>query len=128
MISENADKVKKIVQGLKDRENEIGERLTQAIRRGATKEETIGACPTCGEGTLFIVRSRSTGKRFLGCTNYFKGICKTSFPLPQNGIITRSGRNCRSCGWPTLRVQTKPKRFWTLCFNPQCSRKRIRKS
>ena len=128
MISENADKVKKIVQGLKDRENEIGERLTQAIRRGATKEETIGACPTCGEGTLFIVRSRSTCKRFLGCTNYFKGICKTSFPLPQNGIITRSRRNCKSCGWPTLRVQTKPKRFWTLCFNPQCSRKRIRKS
>jgi DNA topoisomerase-1 len=126
MISENADKVRTIVRGLKDREDEIGKRLTRAARRIATRDETIGTCPTCGKGTLFIIRSRNTGKRFIGCTNYFKGICKTSFPLPQSGFISRSGRACKRCGWPTLRAQTKLKHFWTLCFNPQCPGKRIK--
>lgn len=122
MIAETIDKVKEIVRELKNKEDEVGERLTQAVRRITAEEKTIGNCPACEGGKLLIVYSRSTGKRFVGCTNYFKGMCKASFPLPQKGIMNASGKSCRRCGWPTLKLRSKWKHVRTLCFNPECQR------
>ena len=119
--------LKPVVEELKEKEEEIGEQLSNAIKRARIEERTIGTCPICHTGKLMTLYSRRTGKRFVGCTNYFKGLCKTAFPLPQRGTIRPLGKNCRGCGWPIVQVRMKGRRPWTLCFNPECPLKEERR-
>lgn len=119
--------LKPVVEELKDKEKTIGEQLSNAIKRARLEERIVGQCPICGTGTLMILYSRKTGKRFIGCTNYFKKLCKTAFPLPQRGTVRPLGRNCRGCGWPTVQVRIKGRRPWNLCFNPECPLKEERR-
>jgi DNA topoisomerase-1 len=115
--------LKPATEKLKEKEQIIGARLSQAIQKARLDERIIGACPICQNGKLVILRSKKTGKRFVGCTNYFEGTCKAAFPLPQRGFVKPSGRACRSCGWSTVQVWLKGKRIWNLCLNPQCPAK-----
>jgi DNA topoisomerase-1 len=115
--------LKPATEKLKEKEQVIGERLSQAIQKSKLEERLIGTCPICKNGKLLILRSKKTGKRFVGCTNYFEGTCKAAFPLPQRGFVKPSGRACRSCGWSTVQVWFKGKRVWNLCLNPQCPAK-----
>jgi DNA topoisomerase-1 len=127
-VLQGAIEILKPVTGkLKENEKVIGARLSQALLKSRMEEKTIGGCPICQSGKLVILRSKKTGKRFVGCTNYFEGKCSTSFPLPQKGLVKPSGSICRSCGWPTVRVFMRGKRAWTLCFNPKCPLKEARK-
>lgn len=119
--------LKHVVKGLKAQEKVIGEQLSNAIKKAKLEERTIGACPICKNGKLMTLYSRRTGKRFIGCTNYFKNTCKAAFPLPQKGTLRPLGRSCRGCGWPTVQVHMKGNRPWTLCFNPQCALKEVRR-
>ncbi len=112
--------LKPVVEELKDKEKPIGEKLSNAIKKARLEERIVGQCPICGTGTLMILYSRKTGKRFIGCTNYFKKLCNAAFPLPQRGTVRPLGRNCRGCGWPTVQVRIKGRRPWNLCFNPEC--------
>jgi DNA topoisomerase-1 len=118
--------LKPATEKLKEQEQIIGARLSQAIQKAKLEERIIGACPICENGKLLILRSKKTGKRFVGCTNYFEGTCKTAFPLPQKGLAKPLGNVCRSCGWPTVRIWMRGKRPWNLCFNPQCPLKKER--
>ena len=125
VVEEAIEILKPITEKLKDKEQAIGNQLSQALAKARLEDQIVGNCPTCKTGRLLIIRSRKTGKRFLGCTKYFEGKCKTSFPLPQQGLIRPSG-TCRDCGWPKIRILMKGKRPWNLCFNPQCpSKKRL---
>jgi DNA topoisomerase-1 len=112
--------LKPVAEELKEKEKIIGAQLSQALKKSKLEERIIGACPTCQNGKLVILYSRKTGKRFVGCTNYFEGNCGTAFPLPQRGFVKPSGNVCKSCGWPTSRIWMKGKRPWNLCFNPKC--------
>jgi DNA topoisomerase-1 len=112
--------LKPVTDKLKENEKVIGARLSQALLKSKMEERTIGVCPICHSGKLVILRSKKTGKRFIGCTNYFAGKCSTSFPLPQKGLVKPSGSVCKSCNWPTMRVLRRGKRAWNLCFNPKC--------
>lgn len=119
--------LKPVTEKLKTCEKEIGEQLSNAIKRAEVEEKTIGVCPICNTGKLTIIYSRKTGKRFVGCTNYFKGLCKTAFPLPQKGTIKALGKNCARCGWPQLQVRISGGYPWTLCLNPKCPFKEERR-
>ena len=119
--------LKPVAEELKGKEKIIGEQLSNAIKKARVEEGTIGTCPICNTGKLMMIYSRRTGKRFVGCTNYFKGLCKASFPLPQKGTVRPLGTNCRGCGWPTVQVRIKGRRPWTLCFNPKCPLKEERR-
>jgi len=119
--------LKPAVEELNEKEKTIGEQLSSAIKRARLEERTIGTCPICNTGKLMILYSRRTGKRFVGCTNYFKGLCKASFPLPQKGAVRPLGKSCRGCGWPTVQVRIKGRHPWTLCFNPECPLKEERR-
>ena len=119
--------LKPVIEELKEKEKLVGEQLSLAIKRARLEERIVGTCPVCGTGKLMILYSRKTGKRFIGCTNYFKGLCNASFPLPQRGTVKPLGRNCRGCGWPLVQVRIKGKRPWTLCFNPECPLKEKRR-
>jgi DNA topoisomerase-1 len=112
---------------LKAEEKIIGEQLSNAIKEARLEEKTIGICPICNTGKLMMIYSRRTGKRFVGCTNYFKGLCKASFPLPQKGTVRPLRKNCHGCDWPTVQVRIKGRRPWTLCFNPKCPLKEERR-
>ncbi len=115
--------LKPATEKLKEKEQAIGERLSRAIQKSKLEERLIGACPICQNGKLVILCSKKTGKRFVGCTNYFEGKCKAAFPLPQKGSAKPSGNVCKNCGWPTVRIWMKGKRPWNLCFNPKCPAK-----
>jgi DNA topoisomerase-1 len=115
--------LKPATEKLKEKEKIIGAQLSQALKKSKLEEKIIGACPTCQNGKLVILYSRKTGKRFVGCTNYFNGTCKTAFPLPQRGFVKPSGKACRGCGWFTVQVLLKGKRPWNLCLNPECPAK-----
>ncbi len=127
ILTDTIETLKPIINELKQNEKTIGETLSEAIRKAQIEERTIGPCPTCKTGNLAIIYSRKTGKRFIGCTNYFKGLCKTAFPLPQKGNIKPLRTNCRNCGWPTIQVRMHKKRPWKLCFNPACPQKEDRR-
>jgi len=112
---------------LKQNENQIGAQLSQSITRSRLDERTIGRCLKCQTGKLVILHSKKTGKRFVGCTNYFKGKCDLSFPLPQTGTIRSSAATCKSCGCPIIKVWMNPKQPWSLCLNPNCPAKEPKK-
>jgi len=113
-----------VLEKLKNNEKEIGKQLANAIRKAKLEERIIGTCHACGSGNTIILHSRKTGKRFLGCTNYFTQQCTASFPLPQKGTLKPLNRNCHSCGWPLIQVRTKERRPWNLCYNPSCPSKK----
>lgn len=128
VITDTIKTLKPVIEKLKEKEKIIGEQLAEAIKKSKTEERAIGTCPTCKTGMLTILHSRKTGKRFIGCTNYFKGLCKTSFPLPQKGNIKPLNRTCYKCGWPTIQVRVQRRYAWTLCLNPQCPLKEARRT
>ena len=122
VLAEVSRILKPALEVLKQNERTIGQRLTTALQRASFEERTIGACPVCKSGQLIINYSKKTGKRFVGCTNYFKGVCRTSFPLPQKGIVKPTGKRCSMCGWPTVEARIR-RRPWFLCFNTGCPSK-----
>jgi len=127
VLVEAVEILKPVTTELKSKEKIIGEQLSNAIKKAKLEERTIGACPICNSGKLMMIYSRRTGKRFIGCTNYFKGLCKASFPLPQKGTVRPLGKNCRGCGWPTVQVRMTRRRPWMLCLNPKCPLKEERR-
>jgi DNA topoisomerase-1 len=112
---------------LKEKEAQIGCQLSQAVKKSRLDERTVGKCPKCQDGKLLILRSKKTGKRFVGCTNYFEGKCNAAFPLPQTGSVKPSTVPCKSCGYPIIRVWMRPRRPWNLCLNPECPQKEPKK-
>ena len=127
VLAEAIERLKPVLAEMKQQEKTIGEALSEAIKKAQMQERIVGTCPTCHTGKLMIIFSRTTKKRFIGCTNYFQKTCKTSFPLPQRGTVKPIGRSCRACGWPLLFVHMAGRHAWNLCFNPACPKKEERR-
>ena len=123
VLGKAVDRLKPVLTELKKHQEPLGQELSEAVRKARMQQRTVGDCPVCGTGKLVILYSRRTGKRFLGCTNYFKVMCKTSFPLPQKGSVKPARRNCRTCSYPMIQFRMKGKRPWTFCINPECPSK-----
>ena len=115
--------LKPVTATLKENEAAVGAQLSQALQKARLEERVIGACPKCADGKLVILHSKKSGKRFVGCTNYFEGKCKAAYPLPQSGTVKPLGRSCSSCGAPTVAVYARGRRPWRLCLNPECPSK-----
>ena len=127
VIAEVVEQLKPQLEQFKENEEAIGEALSKATKKAQAQERVVGKCPNCGTGYLVIIYSRTTRKRFIGCTNYFKGLCKTSFPLPQRGTVKPAKSRCKACGWPQVLVWLRGRRPWNLCFNTDCSSKAKRR-
>ncbi|MFQ6075716.1 MAG: DNA topoisomerase I [Candidatus Bathyarchaeia archaeon] len=124
VLVEAVGRLKPILEKLKFLEEEIGRELSEGVRKARLEERIIGPCPTCKTGNLIILFSRRTGKRFAGCTNFSRGLCTTSFPLPQPPhSVKPTGNTCKACGYPMVRVRSRGRRPWNLCLNPDCPRK-----
>jgi DNA topoisomerase-1 len=126
VVEEAASILRTVMLELKQNEQAIGERFGEAIAKAQKERNTIATCPICREGKLTVIYSRKTGKRFVGCTNYFEHRCSASAPIPQQGEITATRRTCLTCGWPVVRVVRRGRRSWQMCLNPECSSKKRR--
>jgi len=80
VLSEARENLLRILREFKKKEKAIGGELEKAI----TKKNIIGRCPSCG-GDLKLMHSRTSGKTFIGCSNY-PG-CRTSYSVPQRADI-----------------------------------------
>jgi|TARA_B100001750_G_scaffold107996_1_gene85392 hypothetical protein len=77
-------------------------------------------CTQCGIGQLMIIRSPTTKKRFIGCSNYSNG-CTASSPLPQKARLRSTKKLCENCHWPLILYTYSRKQKWTeQCSNIQC--------
>ncbi len=128
ILSEAIEKLKSVTTSLKENERAIGEQLTRSVNRTKLEERVIGACPSCKSGKLIIQYSKKTGKRFIGCTNYFQDTCKTSYSMPQKGSVKPCREGCKDCGGLTLKVRLSNNHLWSLCPNPDCPSKTRKKN
>ncbi len=116
--------LKEVLVAFKANEALIGRALSDAVREVRRDASEVGRCPACGSGRLMILQSRKTGKRFVGCSNFRRGLCTASFPLPQPPYVVTPVRTpCGACGWPRVQVAARRRRPWYLCLNPACPTK-----
>jgi DNA topoisomerase-1 len=105
-----------ILENFKSQEEKIGNDLVTGLQRYWKSKEELGECPKCGKGTLRVIRSSKTGKRFVGCSNYSEGKCDQTFPLPQKGDLSPLDKMCEHCGYQMFQV-TSGRRKWETCIN-----------
>jgi DNA topoisomerase-1 len=124
-VLQNAiDALKPVLAKLKMQETAVGAQLGVSLSAARLEARTVGVCPNCKTGRLVVLHSKKTGKRFVGCTNYFEATkCQTTYPLPQVGVIKPLGKSCGSCGAPIISVYSPGRRAWRLCVNPKCPSK-----
>ncbi len=103
-------------------EEEVGKELDATLVDEMAKTQVLGRCQVCKTGELRIVRSKTTKKRFVGCSNYSSG-CRASAPLPQKGVVRPTTKTCQRCAWPIVYVVTGG-HPWRLCVNAECPGKR----
>jgi DNA topoisomerase-1 len=121
VLADAMERLKVVTAELKGKEFAVGALLTQALQRSRLEADTIGTCPNC-KGPLVIITSKTTGKHFVGCNNYFSDKCNTTYPLPQTGTIKPLAKPC-SCGAPIVSVYMRGREPWRLCINPKCPTK-----
>ncbi len=110
--------------------------IRDRIKSGVREDLTLGVCKTCG-GQIRVLRGK-TGKRFAACVGKEgeeprpaaegerpRRGCGQTFPLPQRGTITPTGKVCGECGWPEIKVvggggRGRP---WVLCVDIDCPSK-----
>ena len=114
VIAETLDHLRPIMLDLIAREDEIGSQLAEVVVSQRIASLTFDyPCPQCGS-KLKIIRSRTSGKRFIGCTGYEKG-CRFTLPLPQFGNLSITQTNCKICGFQLVQARMKGRRPMTSC-------------
>ncbi|QUC64731.1 topoisomerase DNA-binding C4 zinc finger domain-containing protein [Nitrosopumilus sp. K4] len=93
-----------------------------------TPKKGLVQCPECKLGQLMIIRSRTTRKRFMGCSNYYGG-CKASSPLLQKARLRAIKTPCEVCKWPMVIFRYSKKQKWTRqCSNFNCESRKPKPS
>ncbi len=108
--------------GFKEKEKEIGEELKSAHRETQDIENTLGKCPNCKEGNLMMKRGKFG--RFIACSSYPD--CKSTFKIPQAGLIKKLKNPCKECNYPLVSMFRKGSKPQQLCINPDCISKKTK--
>ncbi len=116
VLSRAKEDLLQLLESFRSQEEDIGNDLVAGLQRYWKSREEFGDCPKCGEGTLRVIRSSKTGKRFVGCSNYSEGKCDQTFPLPQKGDVHPLGKACPYCGYQMFEVISGRKK-WETCIN-----------
>jgi DNA topoisomerase I len=124
VIEQAVDRLLESLASFIEKEADIGARINGAVSADIAQAAALGQCPLCKKGQLCIVRSRTTQKRFVGCSNYVSG-CKATAPLPQKGSIRITGKACLECSWPLIGVVfARGTKQWRICTNIHCISKK----
>jgi DNA topoisomerase-1 len=126
VIEQAVDRLLESLASFTEREADIGAQINGAVSADIAQAVVLGQCPLCKKGHLCIVRSRTTQKRFVGCSNYVSG-CKATAPLPQKGSIRITDKACLECSWPMIRIAFgRGTKQWRICTNIHCPSKKRR--
>jgi DNA topoisomerase-1 len=120
VLAEARRELSKILDEFKEKEDKIGEKLSEALRLQEKNLFVVGECPACGKD-LKIIRSNRTHKQFIGCSGYPD--CKKSYPLPQVKGVLATDKRCFSCGLPMVSVPLGKKRVLS-CIDMKCKTKK----
>ncbi len=112
ILKDAEDELRKVLGKFKSEEKDIGGEINQAVKKHEEEVNNVGTCPQCGKGSIMVIRSQKTGKRFAGCNNYPD--CRKSYPLPQKGSLSVSSKKCH-CGLSLVEIKSKGRRPWKLC-------------
>jgi len=121
ILEENKKVILKAGEHFDKNQTKIGKDLIKATEKlweQEKKDNEICQCPVCKKGKLVIKYGKQYNRYFIGCSNYPD--CKTTFTLPPNGLIKKTDKICKECGFPMLMRLQKGKRPWIFCFNPEC--------
>ncbi len=121
VIGEAKEFLVKVFDKFKKNEENIGKSLLESHMRTKALESIVGKCIVCKEGDLRILYSRKTKKRFVACSAYPK--CKTTYSLPQ-GLIKPTGKSCKFCSTPIVKVIRASKRPFEMCLTYDCESKK----
>ena len=118
VLIEALEHLRSILLSLVANEERIGSQLSEVIVAQRVAEMTFDTlCPKCGL-KLVVVRSRGTGKRFIGCTGKWQTGCSFTLPLPPFGTLTLLSRRCNTCGFQMIQARTRGRRPLVSC--PRC--------
>ena len=118
VVNEAVNHLKPIMDELKMHEQEVGEQLSHMIAQAHASELSLSVpCPECGR-RLQVVKSRKSGKRFIGCLGKWEGGCSFTLPLPQLGTLTLLNQKCSKCGFQLVKAASKGRRPLVTC--PMC--------
>lgn len=126
VVAQTLDHLRPVMLNLIANEIPLGADLAETVSAQRISSLTFShPCLKCGS-KLMIIRSRKSGKRFIGCTGYQNG-CRFTLPLPQFGTITITSKSCNVCGFELVTARSKARRPMTSC--PNCfAAKRSKKS
>lgn len=114
VLAETLDHLRPIMLDLIAKEDEIGSQLANVVTSQRIASLTFDyPCPQCSS-KLRIIRSRTSGKRFIGCTGYEKG-CRFILPLPQFGNLSITQMHCKVCGFQLVQARTRGRRPMISC-------------
>lgn len=120
VIKEGKEILVQILDKWKNNEEKIGKNLLEALKASEEKQNTLGPCDKCKEGTLKIIRLKQ-GKQFVGCSKYPD--CRNAYPLPGYAYITVMEKPCEQCGKPMINVKRSKTRPFNMCIDPKCPSK-----
>ena len=109
----------KLLAQFKKKEKEIGKDIIKSVRETEEKQNHVGQCPKCKEGSLTMKKGKFG--RFIACDKYPE--CKTTFNLPNTGLIKPTDKLCEHCQSPMVEVIRKGKRPDGVCISPDCPSK-----
>src|SRR3989454_4723465 len=114
VLTETLDHLRPVMLDLISREDEIGSQLAEVATLQRIANLTFDyPCPQCGS-KLKIIRSRTSGKRFIGCTGYDTG-CRFTLPLPQFGNLSITQRHCKVCGFQLVQAGMRGRKPMISC-------------
>jgi DNA topoisomerase I len=123
VLAQTLEQLRPVMLSLISKENELGAQLAEIVVAQKKSSLTFSyPCPSCASN-LTIIRSRSSGKRFIGCTGFQNG-CRFTLPLPQFGTLTITQRTCKICRFQLIMVRSKGRRPMISC--PRCYMTRSR--
>ncbi len=112
VVKEAETELGKILDHFKNKEKQIGDELKKGVQEFEKSITLVGKCDKC-DGELRIIHSKTTGKKFVGCTNYPE--CNNGFSLPQRGETKAISKKCPNCGLFFVNVKQWGRRPWKLC-------------
>ncbi|MEM3392659.1 MAG: DNA topoisomerase I [Candidatus Bathyarchaeia archaeon] len=117
VVLEAVKYLKSVIVELKLKEDKIGEELSKVIKQVKSSEFMIKTpCPNCGS-QLLIIKSKKTGKRFVGCSGLWSNKCHFSLPLPQKGKLSLLEKTCPKCGFQMIQVKMMGRKPMISCPN-----------
>jgi DNA topoisomerase-1 len=110
VVEEAKEFLADVLKDFKKNEPKIGKKLLEGLVQAREEQRTLGTCQVCKTGTLRIIFSRFTKKRFVGCSNYFR-CAKCGFTRPACKC------KCEICGQPKgkCKCSWKEKKWYPTC-------------